>query len=60
MFPTILKNEIIQSLIQILTVRDFSAERLNPYPSFEKLTAMISQDAKFFTARFNPPNIAIG
>ena len=43
-----IENEIIQSLIQILDSTDFSAERLNPYPLFEKLTAMISQDAEFF------------
>ncbi len=43
-----IENEIIQSLIQILDSTDFSAERLNPYPLFEKLTAMISQDVEFF------------
>ena len=43
-----IENEIIQSLIQILDSTDFSAERLNPYPLFEKLTAMINQDAEFF------------
>ena len=43
-----IENEIIQALNQILDSTDFSAERLNPYPLFEKLTAMISQDTEFF------------
>lgn len=43
-----IENDIIQSLIEILDSTDFSAERLNPYPLFEKLTTMINQDALFF------------
>ena len=49
-----IENEIIQSLIQILDSTDFSAERLNPYPLFEKLTAMINQDAEFFHCLLQP------
>lgn len=43
-----IENEIIDKLISIVDSTDFSAERANPYPLFDKLTQLISTDTELF------------